>query len=169
MRKRRSGFTLLELMIATTMLTVSVTSVGLILRTGHGAWRAQRDDAQRLEVAQAALRHVARRVRFAESVTAITSPSNQSGSLSLLMPDGQTYVWSRNGSNSQLLFGIDSADQLLAEDITGFSFTGYETDGQAATTVPADIQAIKCQVTVTLPRETGGDRSLSCYVTLRTF
>jgi len=161
--------TLLELTIASTMLAVLVASVGLTLRTGRAAWEAHHDDAQRIAAANAAVRHIVRRARQATAVTNISDPSDTSGTLSLLMPSGETYVWDHDGATDELNFGVGAADGLLAEYITSLSFTGYEVDGQTATTVLGDLHSIRCTIGVQLPLESGGDKTVSCRAWLRSW
>ena len=169
MIKRRSGMTLLELTLATTLLTTLVAATGLVLRTGHSAWEAHQGDAGRIIAANATLRHIVRRARQAQAVTDISQPSDTSGTLSLLMPSGETLVWAHDAADQEVTYGAGSADYLLAEGITELSFLGYEADGITQTTVPADVHSIKCQVSVQLPRATGGARSISCRAWLRSW
>lgn len=165
--RRRRGMTLLELVLASTMMTVVVTSVAMLLRGVHVAWEAEEGDLRRLEAAHATLRHIVRQARQAQSVAAITAAGNTAGSLSLSMPSGAVFVWARDSATNQVKFGTGAADQLLAEEITQLSFTGYQADGVTATTTLGDIRAVKCQIGVELPRETGGSRTVTCWAWLR--
>jgi hypothetical protein len=164
---RRTGTTLLELILATTLMTGMVAATAVVLRMGHVAWEANQTDAALISAANATVRHIIRRVRQAEAVTSISNPGDTSGSLSVLMPSGETMVWSHDDLARQVSFGVGSADSLLGQDISTLSFTGYRADGTTQTTVPAEIQSIKCRVSVELPRATGGTRTVSCWVWLR--
>ncbi len=163
----RAGTTLLELILATTLLTSMVVATAVVLRTGHVAWQANQTDAQRISSANATLRHIVRRVRQAESVAAISGPTDTSGSLSVLMPSGATLAWDHDAATREVQFGVSTADSLLGQEISTLSFTGYEADGTTQTTVVADIQSVKCHATVELPRKTNGTRSVSCWAWLR--
>jgi hypothetical protein len=163
----RPGMTLLELIIASTLLLTVVTAVSVVVRGSYAAWTGHSGDYLKIEAAQATLRHVVRNLRQASSVTAITSASNTAGSLSALMSSGQTYVWARNGGTSEVNFGVSAASNLLAEGISELTFTGYRADGVTATTVVTEIQAVKCQVRVQLPRDTSATRTISSWVWLR--
>lgn len=167
MGNRRRAVTLLELMIATTLMTAMVGTVGVVLRTGHMAWEAQQGDAAKIMAANATLRHIVRRVRQAQEVTAISNSSEKAGNLSLLMPSGETLAWTLDTPAEEALFGVDSADNLLSRGITELSFTGYEADGTTETTVVDDIHSVKCQVVVELPRDANGTRTVSCRAWLR--
>ena len=167
MDNRRTGTTLLELILATTLMAGMVAATAVVLRTGHVAWEANQADAVLISAGNATVRHIVRRVRQAESVTSISDPADTSGSLSVVMRSGETMVWSHDGSARQVLYGVGSADSLLGQDISTLSFTGYRADGTTQTTVPGEIQSIKCRVSVELPRASGGTRTVSCWAWLR--
>ena len=161
--------TLLEMMIASTLLTAVVAAVGIVLRTGHVAWRAQCADAERIASAHATLRHITRSARQAQSVAAISGPNDTSGALSLLMPSGETYAWAHDSRTGQVLFGVGKADELLAEGIAELRFVGYAGDGTTETSVPEEIRSVKSTVRVELPRQANGSRTVSCHVWVRSW
>jgi hypothetical protein len=159
--------TLLELIMATTLITAVVSTVGVVIRTGHVAWKARQDDSAKIMAANATVRHIVRRVRQAEAVTAISPPNKKEGHLSLLMPSGETYVWELDKQAEEAFFGVDSADNLLGRGITELTFTGYEADGVTETLTEDDIQSVKCRVVVELPRDVNGTRTVTCWAWLR--
>jgi flagellar basal body rod protein FlgG len=57
--------------------------------------------------------------------------------------------------------------EVVANNIANIDTTGYKADGVTATTTVSQIRAIKCQVQVTLPRETGGARTITAWAWLR--
>ena len=171
-RRRRRGLTLLELIVAATIMTTIVTAVAAVLRGTHTMWRAQQDDAERLEAASATLRHIVRQVRQCGAVTAISDARETSGSLAVTMTDGTEYVWGHVAASDDVTFGTERTvekNPLLAEHIGALHFVGYEADGATVTTVANDIQAVECLVRVDLPRTTGGTVWLSSWVCLRTW
>jgi type II secretory pathway pseudopilin PulG len=167
--RRRRGLTLLELIVTSVLLTTLITSVTLVLRSARTAWQAHEDDAARIHAAHATLRHVIRKLRQGAAVTAITAASDPSGSIAVTMSDGTTATWARNNATNEVYYGTAAADQLLAEHITQLTFTGYQSDGATATTTPSEIRAVKCQVRVNLPRDTGGTRDVVCWAWLRSW
>jgi prepilin-type N-terminal cleavage/methylation domain-containing protein len=168
-QKIRRGLTLLELIIASALLTVVVAGVGVVLRGMHVAWQAHDGDVKRIQAAHATLRHIVRQCRQGTAVTALTASGNTAGSLSLTLSDGSTAVWARNAATNEVNFGIGAASDLLAEHITELTFTGYEADGVTPTTTPADVRSVKCRVRVDLPRDTNGARYVSSRVWLRSW
>ncbi len=166
---RRRGMSFLELILASTLLTTVVVSAAVVLRGMHGAWLAHEADSTRIQAAHATWRHVARRCRQAQAVVAVTAAGNAAGSLSLAMPDGSTHVWTRNNATNEVLYGVGAATDLLAEEITELSFTGYQADGVTVTATPSEIRSLKCQVRVNLPRDSGGSRTVAGWVWLRSW
>ena len=168
-QNRSRGFTLLELMVSLTLLATAGTAAALLLRTGYSAWSAHEQDAGRLEAGHATLRHLVRRIRQGTGVGAISAASELSGNLSILMPSGQTYVWSHNSATDEVHFGVAAATDLLAENIKELNFVAYEQDGTTATTDVDRIQSIVCRVRVDLPVEVGGSRVMSCWAWIRSW
>ena len=161
--------TLLELVIASSMMAVLLTAATVVLRTSRQAWEAHEGDYTRLEGLHATLRHMVRQVRQADAVTAISAAGDNSGALTLAMPDGSTVAWDHDGATSTVRCGVTTADQLLSTNITGLNIVGYKPDGVTATTVPSEIQNLKVSVTVQLPRETNATRTYSSWAWIRSW
>ncbi|MEM1303517.1 MAG: hypothetical protein AAGG46_01385 [Planctomycetota bacterium] len=153
---------LLEALTATTIMATMMTSSVVVLRSSHAAWRAHEDDLERAESANAVLRHLVRHLRQATAVSAVSASSDTSGSLSLTMASGDTYVWDHNSGTGEVLFGPTTATSLLADNIDTLTFYAYEADGSTLTTTAADAQLIRCVATVTMPAGGGSTRTVSC-------
>jgi type II secretory pathway pseudopilin PulG len=160
---------LLELVIATTLLAVVMTSVSVVLRTGRQAWEAHEASYARVEAAQATLRHIVREVRQADDVVALSAADDNSGSLSLEMRNGDIKVWDHDAGTNSVNYGIGAANSLLAPDITGLRFTGFETNGTTTTTLPEDVQALRVEVTIPLPAGAGGSGVFSSWAWVRSW
>lgn len=161
--------TLLELVIASAMMAMLLTAVTLVLRTGRQAWEAHEGDFIRLEGLHATLRHIVRQVRQADAVTAISLASDNSGALTLAMPDGSAVAWDHDAVTNTVKCGLTAADQLLASNITGLNIVGYKADGVTTTAVPSEIQSLRISVTVQLPRETNATRTYSSWAWIRSW
>jgi prepilin-type N-terminal cleavage/methylation domain-containing protein len=152
-----SGFSLLELTVTTAILAlVGVASMSLV-RTSYTAWNCHDDDQSQRQEAAAVLRHLCRNIRQARGVMAISTAADNSGALSLLMPNGQTYVWDHNGGSKQVLFGVTTATSLLSANIEQLNFIGLKIDGTTATTEVGLIHSIVCTVRFNLVRPTGNE------------
>ena len=163
----RRGITLLEMVIASSMLALVLTSISVVMRSGRGAWEAHEADFIRIQAAHATVRHLVRNVRQADEVVAVSASTDNSGSISLLMQDGDTLVWDHDSGTNQVNFGVTSATNLLAPDITGLRFEGFEADGVTPTTV--DVQCLRIEVTFDLPVATNPQRTVSSWAWVRTW
>jgi type II secretory pathway pseudopilin PulG len=159
---------LLEMMVATTIMATLMASVVVVIRSGYAAWNAQESDIDRLENAYGLLRHFAQQLRQASSVTAISAPASTTGSLSFLTPTSATRTWSYSGGGD-VYFHNGTSNQLLAKSINSLNFVGYEADGVTSTMAVDEIQIVKCTVQVTLPRGGGVTRTVSSRAWIRSW
>jgi len=154
-QKRKNGFTLLELMVATFMLTLITGSSMLLLRTSYTSWSVHQEDHQKRRSGLAVLNHIVRHVRQAQAVVAISESSNPSGLLSLMDVDGNTMVWEHDPQTNQVLFGFSSATEVLAHDIVELSFVGFKANGTDTTTEPGLVRSLGCETKVGIERPAG--------------
>ena len=166
-RPRRRGMSLLELVIATSMLAMVMGAVSMILRTSRQAWEAHAGDYTRVEAAHSTLRHLVREVRQADAVTAISLATDNSGQLGLQMPSGETRLWDHDSGTNTVNFTSTAGNGMLANEITGLRLTGFRADGTTATTVPDEVQFLQIDVTIQLPREVNGTRIVRSFVWVR--
>jgi len=159
------GFSLLELLVAASLMASIVTAATMVLRSTQTSWTMHASDQERLSSAYGTLRHITRAMRQAESVTAISTAGDLSGSLTALLSSGQTVVWDHSGT--QVNFGVNTPTSLLADGVSELSFVGYKADGVTTTTTPAEVQSVLCTVKVNLQRSSTPTRTLSCRVWLR--
>jgi prepilin-type N-terminal cleavage/methylation domain-containing protein len=167
--RRYGGFSLLEMIAATTIMAVVMTSVIVVIRSGYTVWNAYEQDLDVAENAYGVLRHFVRQMRQARDVTAITPASDTTGSLSYLTAAGVTQSWSLNGATSQVTFNNGTVTSTLATSINQLIFEGFEADGVTPTTVVDDIQIVKCTIQVTLAQGGGTARTVSAKAWIRTW
>jgi prepilin-type N-terminal cleavage/methylation domain-containing protein len=168
-RPRRRGLSLLEMMVATAMMATLMASVVVVMRSGLTVWNAQEADIDVLENGYGVLRHFVQQMRQADSVTAISIPSDTTGDLTFLTATGVTRTWTHNGGPNQVYFNNGTSNQLLANSINTLTFIGYEADGATQTTVVNDIQVVQCAVQITLPHGGGVTRTLTSRAWIRTW
>jgi Tfp pilus assembly protein PilW len=162
----RCGVTLLEVMTATVISSMMMTSSFVLLRSSHQAWQSHEADIDRSTNATAVLRHLVQHVRQAAGVTEITAASNPSGSLTIALADGTLLSWSHNGMSVALSVN-GGESHPLAEDIQTLTFIGYEADGLTPTTIPGDVQTVRATLTTQQPA--GGTRTHSSCVWVRSW
>ncbi len=167
-RKRR-GMSLLELIIASSMLAMLLTSISVALRAGRESWEAHEADYTRVEAAHSVLRHIVRQVRAADSVTEITVPTNDSGRLGLRMPNGEIHIWARDNTNNRVDYGVTTPDNLLAPEITALRFRGLEADGVTPAATAAEVQCLQIEVEIQLPRDVNGQRVVTSWAWVRSW
>jgi len=160
---------LLEMMVATAMMATLMTSVVAGMRAGDAGWNAQEADVDALENGYGVLRHFVQQLRQADSISAISAPSDTTGDLSFVTVSGTTRTWAHDGAPKQVFFNNGTSNQLLAKGIDTLAFTAYEADGVTATTVVADVQVVKCTVQVTLPQGGGVTRTISGRAWIRSW
>jgi prepilin-type N-terminal cleavage/methylation domain-containing protein len=165
----RGGFSLVEMIAATTIMAVVMTSVIVVIRSGFAVWNAYEQDLDVAEEAYGVLRQFVRQMRQATAVTAISAPSDTTGDLSYTTAGGVTQSFSLNGGTSQVTFNNGAVNSLLATSINQLIFEGFEADGVTPTTVVGDIQIVKCTVQVTLARGGGTTRTVSAKAWIRSW
>jgi prepilin-type N-terminal cleavage/methylation domain-containing protein len=166
---RRRGFSLMEMMAATAVMAVIMTSAIVVIRSGYAVWNAYEQDIDIAENAYGVLRHFVRQMRQATAVTVISASSDTTGDLSFTTAGGVTQSWSLNGGTSQVAFNNGTTSNTLAKSINQLVFVGYEADGMTATTVVDDIQVVKCTVQVTMTQGGGSTRTVSAKAWIRSW
>lgn len=158
----RSGITLLELVISSTMLAVVASSLGLVLRTSRTAWEMNDTEYSAHHHGQTVVLHFLRQAREAKKVLSI-------GASSITLEDGNggTLTWAHQatgptGRNGTVVvtFGASGSPQPLAYDIRNLTFTGLEADGQTPSIDPSRIRALVVSATVEIP---GNSTPLQTY------
>ena len=168
MRIRRNtnrGVSLLELTVSTAIVAIIITAATGAIRTSQGIWYEYDEDAAKLQSAHATALNLARELRQCVSVSAISGPSDTAGTITAVRSDSQVIVWAL--VSGEALFGINTADNLLADGLTSLTFTGYEADGSTTTTVPADIRSVEFVVTTVLDRPVNPTKNIRARVWLR--
>ena len=165
----RRGLSLLELIIATSMLAMLLTSISVVLRAGRESWNAHEADYTRVEAAHSVLRHIVRQIRAAKAVTEITVATNDSGRLGLRMPNGETRIWARDNTNNRVNYGVTTPGNLLAPDIAALRFRGLKADGVTAAATAAEVQCLQIEVAIQLPREVNGQRIVTSWAWVRSW
>jgi len=155
------------------MLAAMTTSSVVLVRTTYTAWNRHEDDHAQMRAGLAVLRHVVRQTRQAIAVSAISSPTDNSGSLTLAAGNGNLQVWDHNASSQEMRYGITAATELLAKNIDEFTVVGIQANGIDTTTDVELIHSIRCSVKYTLIRPAGKagkqQKTVSCQAWLRSW
>ncbi|MEO1526858.1 MAG: hypothetical protein AAFX06_15585 [Planctomycetota bacterium] len=165
---RRSGISLLELVIAGSLLATVMASLSLVMRTSRQSWETIDTEYWRLHRMQAVSRHVIRQAREATSVATI-SPA---GTLLTIESPSGTASWEwrstyGDDANVVLYRAPTGAESVLARDIDSLQFVGYGADGFTAESDASRVHVVQVRVAVTLPRAVATQRSITSKVWLR--
>ena len=170
--------TLLELVIASSMMALVMTTVMVVLRTGRQAWDAHEGDYVLVESAHATLRHIVRQIRQAEAVADIDEVDTISSQLTLQMPaedpDPVTCVWLHQHGNEEVAYdryvgAVGTPTDLLSPGITDVTFTGLEANGLTATADETKMQCVRVDVVIELPRTPKLRRTISSHAWIRSW
>ena len=154
--------------MTTAMLALITTSSMVLVRTSYTAWNRHEDDHAQRQAGLAVLRHITRQARQAKAVFAISAPTDNSGTLSLLTTDGQLQVWDHDAVTKEVRFGINTATDVLATGIEELTFVGIKVSGWEQTTEPGWIHSVDSTTKVNLTRPSGTDVvTSSCRAWLR--
>lgn len=162
----RRGISLLELVIAGSLLATVMASLSLVMRTTRQSWETIDEEYSALHQMQAVSHHIVRQAREAAEVTQLTGSA-----LSLRLPSGiATWRWRSSFGDDRDAVVFDSPDgnqSLLARDIDALEFVGYGADGTTVETDPSRVHVVQLRVVVTLPRSIVSQRAVTSKVWLR--
>ncbi|GAB5405533.1 MAG: hypothetical protein Aurels2KO_37640 [Aureliella sp.] len=167
---KRSGLTLLELVIASSMLAVLMTSLSAVLRTARVAWETSDGDYSAMHHASTIARHLVREAREARKVTYLSPRGSE---IELELSNGSTIRWSHKASSASMTDVVLVSDsksgttEPIAHGIRNLSFVGYKADAKTVATNIDDIQLIEVQVTVDTPSASVASQTVSSIVWIR--
>lgn len=169
----RRGVSMLELVIAGSMMAVIMTSLSVVMRTSRQAWDAGEGDYSKLHQGHSVVRHFVRAAREAKAVDSIAAGGSE---IVLRDVDGTTRRWTWDVVGSGTMQGTvttrtstDKTDAILAYDINQLRFVGYKADGKTVTTTPGDIHLVEVTAEVTLPRGHQSQRRIVSKVWIRSW
>ncbi|WP_182865731.1 hypothetical protein [Stieleria mannarensis] len=170
--RRRRGVSMLELVIAGSMLAGVMTGLSLVLRTARQSWDTIDSEYAVLQQMHATSRHFVRTAREAKGVVTIVPDGN---AITLAMPNDQSATWqwypSRSGQRGVVTFQDSSlpSQSQLAHDIDALQFSSFAADGVTPTNDPDQIHVIEVKATVTLPRSAVPQRTTQSKVWIRSW
>ena len=166
---RRRGFSLLELTTTTALLALISTASVVLVRTSYSAWNRHEDDNSHRHAASAVVRHLSRKVRQARAVVAVTPSTDLSGSISLLMPNGDTLVWEHDAGTNEVRYGVTTASDVVADEIQSLQFFAYNA-AMATTADPGLVHSVMVRATVSIARPAGSvDETFSGFAHVKSW
>ena len=169
----RGGFSLLEMVIAMTLLSMVMTAVTVVLRTSRQAWESHEVDHVRIRTAHASVRHIVRAVREASEIVNITPGIATNSRLTVKLSDGDTLTWQHDAAKKTISLtqaSVSSVPSVIAEDVETLEFRPFRVDGGSfQSSMIHRAQEIEISVGVVLPHETHVIRRAAGRVWLRPF
>jgi type IV pilus assembly protein PilW len=184
-RKARNdrGYTLMELMVAISIGMIVMASVATTFTSQTRAYSAQEQINQMEQNARGALDIMSRELKMAGykpnggSVTGVVSYSSSSLTIQAdLNADGA--VSTSGSDNEQIAYAYDSTNKkitrqvgtaaaaTLAENISAFTFTYYQSSGTTLATSTTDIRRIKIAITAKTEKPDPGYQTNGGYRTM---
>jgi type IV pilus assembly protein PilW len=184
-RKARNdrGYTLVELMVAIAIGMIVMASVATTFTSQTRAYSAQEQINQMEQNARGALDIMSRELKMAGykpnggSVTGVVSYSSSSLTIQAdLNADGA--VSTSGSDNEQIAYAYDSTNKkitrqvgtaaaaTLAENISAFIFTYYQSSGTTLATSTTDIRRIKIAITAKTEKPDPGYQTNGGYRTM---
>jgi len=160
--RRTQGASLIEVLL---VMGVSALLVGggaahvQSLRQASDLTSRRRDALQNARVA---FDRLARKLRSAKQIAAITASTNTLGSITITDFSDVNHVFRRVGT--ELRYGVLAATDLLASGIESFTLQGYSPTGTVAYTKPYLIDAVQVSLVATIP---GSTQTLSLSTRVR--
>lgn len=172
-QRNRDGYSLLEMIISMTLLSIVMSASTVALRTGRQAWEAHETDSIRTRTAHACVRHIVRAAREASEIVSVTTGVPTNTRLVVKLNDGDTLAWEHDAARKQILFtqsSVSSSPSVIANDIETLEFRPFRIDGRRFRASLIDrVQQLEVSVGVTLPREIPVTRRAEGTVWLRPF
>jgi len=165
---RQSGLTVVELVIAVSLMVVIVGVMAPLLHAVQNSWAAKEAQSESLASARAFMHHFSRHLSQALRVTAVSDPAATEGYIQFVTPDGNEVRYEVD-SGSYIQFGSPGSLADLAGSADMLRIACY--DGNDFTTAIADSNSIRF-VTVEAafrdPARLGRSQMLRTSVYIRT-
>ncbi len=177
------GYTLMELMIAIAIGMIVMASVATTFTTQTRAYSAQEQINQMEQNVRGSLDIMSREIKMAGykpnggSVTGVVSYSstsltiqsdlNADGAVSTSGSDNEQIAYAYDGINKKITRQIGTAAAAtLAENISAFTFTYYQSSGTTLATSATNIRRIKIAITAKTEKPDPGYQTNGGYRTM---
>ena len=166
------GYTLLELIMAMSLLSVITTGTSLALRSSRQAWEAFEATQTRIRTGHALVREIIRNAREGASVVSVTGPSRMAGALTIQVGDGNQLTWRHDSRTRRVMFEqtLPVSKVVLAENIQQLRFEARNADMQVYQAGATDrIQHVWIEATVDGSGQPSSRRTITGAVWIRPF
>lgn len=164
MYKSRKGLTLLEMMIAISIMAVVFAAILPQFKNINNSWASRQENTENLQVGRIVTSHLRDHIDVAKSIIAVSDPDDDDGFLEYEDIDGITYRYEISGRN--LLFGPVGNMAILAKSVAELEFECYAIDDlDTKITDVAQIRFVEAEIEIDKP--SGSSETLAVSVYLR--
>lgn len=142
---RALGTTLIELVIAVSIMTVVIGTLLPLLSSARKTWDTSQNNAETLQNGRILMDHMNRWLSQAKSITSVSDSDTNLGTITFTDNQDTVYRYHVNGTN-QVQFGEVGSLSTLAGPVAKFKFTCYDSnDLTSPITDVNDIRFIKIE------------------------
>jgi type II secretory pathway pseudopilin PulG len=164
----RPGVTLVELIVATAIMTLVATAMVPLFTGIRNSWTSRQAAVDVLENGRALMEHLSRNLSQAMCITQVSDASQTSGYIEYENNDGNDFRY-QMGSNSYVQFGLVGNLSDLAGPASQLTFTCYgASDLDTPITDVTSIRLIKIIATLTSSSSLSRNQTFTASVYLRT-
>ena len=162
------GVTLVELVVAMSMMTIVLTAVLPLFAGIRNSWDTKRANTEILQNTRVLIDHLHRHLAQAVQIADVSSSSQDEGYIEFTANDGIDYRYSVSG-DGYVRFGPASEEPAdLAGLVSQFQFTCYDgNDFGTPTDDPTSIRFVTAEVVFSNPARQGQEKPFSTSVCLR--
>jgi type II secretory pathway pseudopilin PulG len=164
---RPRGVTLVELVIAVSMMVVVVAMMAPVLHGVQSSWRTKEGNSESLAQARAFMHHLHRQLSQAVRITAVSDSETSQGHIQFVTCDDVEARY-EIGATDDIQFGPVGSLVDLAGPVETMRFTCYDgNDFSTPTTDANSIRVVTVEATFRNPNTSGRDHTFSTSVYLR--
>jgi len=161
------GVTLVEMVVAISLMTVALTAMVPLLRSIQNSWDSRQGAAEVLQNGRVLSDHLYRQLATAIQITDVSGDSDASGYIEFVDGDGVTRRY-ETGADGYVQFGAVGGLSDLAGPVSRFQFACYDGNDFSTPTVDADaIRFVSNRTTYTNTSNLGSDKTLLTNVFVR--
>ncbi len=168
-RASRDGLTLMEMVIALTIMTIIFAAILPLFGQIRSGWDSKQAAAETLQNGRILIDHLTRNLAKAVKITAVSNSLETIGYIEFEDNDAETIRYDVNSTTYYVEFGPVGNLSDLAGPVSQFRFTCYDPcDLDSSITDVNSIRFVKAETTVTNSADTSQNKTLTAAVYLRT-
>lgn len=151
-KKKKMGFTLVELLVVVSMMSIVAVSITIPMRSSRQVWESGDRYAEVMQNALIGMDKITRELKHAKQIISISGPTITEGFVEFkdrldtpTIPSIKRFQYTAGGGN--LMYGSPGSLSILTGPVNSLKFTCYQSDGSVPTTAPEKIAVIQVEMT----------------------